>query len=758
MLESFLMKREKFNNFMYLCGAFSAFAVLERAEMGLGYSPFTIGFLVALCFARRSFILTVPAYLVAKLIFNPSLATLVSVIVPIIVLIGVYALCFKLKKSLTPFSVNLIALVCRIPETVQAVFDGVGTYNVMTGVVLGQVFTYVATVSAYALFVRGVRTKFTLDELISLSSTLTVFSAGFYTFTLFGIRPFLAVSVFLVLVSTYALGSTGLVVSAVIGLGAGFGGDYFLTVPLVCGALIVLAFRTVSPYLSGLGFVLASCAIGYYFGENAFDTGSVIMIALGALVFCMLPKKIMEELASLLSAVQERYGGRGIVNRNRVEISRKMSSLASLFWDLSSLVLGAAKNSGSEEEKIETLTNKVIDSLCGNCSKREECDRILGGKTAEVIKPLAESAVKRGKATLLELPSYLTGSCINVNSVIPLVNEKKEELAQEIKEKSYTESGRLLLGEQLFGTGELLGSFATEMRRTIGFDTARERIVIDELAYKNVVCNEVIIESGGERVLLFAKFGEERKRAIEKVVSKVMKRKMIAFVDKEGEKKGFDMVILEPQSELDMAFGEANSTKDGEKTSGDSRLIVRPARDRYILAIADGMGSGEIAERASTRAVSMVEGFYKAGFSHNVIINLVNKMLTFTGEDCYNTLDMCVCDVKSKSCDFIKMGACPAFFKRNDRVEVLECSALPMGVFQEISPTVIHKDLKPNDMIVLVSDGVTDSIGVDELCVFLEGLKTPNPQEMANLIKKRATALGAVDDVSVAVGKVYKLN
>lgn len=752
-----LMKREKFNDLIYVSGVFGAFFVLERAEFGLGYSPFLIGLLVALCFARRNLILTAPVFLAVKLISSPSFETAISAIVPILLLVVVYAVCLKLKKSLTPFSVNLVALLCRVPETVQAVFSGVGTYNVVTGVVLGQIFAYAMSVSAYALFVRGVRTRFTLDELISTSAVLVVFSAGFYTFTVASVRPFFMIATFIILVSTYALGSAGLAVSAVIGLGAGFGGDYFLTVPLVCGSLIVLAFRTVSPYFSGVGYVLSMCAVGYYFGENAFSSSTVAMIAIGALIFCLLPKKVMDELAVLLCAIGERYGGRGIVNRNRIEISRKLSSLASLFWDLSALVLGESKNLETTEEKIDRLTTSVVEELCGDCPKKEECNQILGGKLVDLIEPIAESAVRRGKATLLELPSYLTGSCIKVNSVIPLVNELKEKQAREIKEKSYTKSGRLLLGEQLFGTGELLGSFATEMRKAIGFDTARERIVIDELAYKNVVCSEVVIESGGERVLVFAKFGEERKRAIEKVVSRIMKRKMIAFIDKEGEKKGFDMVILEPQSRLDMAFGEANSTKDGERSSGDSRLIMRPARDRYILAIADGMGSGERAERASTRAVSMVESFYKAGFSHSVIINLVNKMLTFTGEDCYNTLDMCVCDVKEGNCDFIKMGACPAFFKRDDRVELLEGEALPMGVIQEVSPTIIHKDIKEDDMIILVSDGVTDSVGVEELCAFIEGTDTPNPQEMANLIKKRATALGAVDDVSIAVGKVFKI-
>ena len=78
-----------------------------------------------------------------------------------------------------------------------------------------------------------------------------------------------------------------------------------------------------------------------------------------------------------------------------------------------------------------------------------------------------------------------------------------------------------------------------------------------------------------------------------------------------------------------------------------------------------------------------------------------------------------------------------------------------MGIIQEVAPTVIKREVKNGDMIILVSDGVTDSIGVEELARFISALNTPNPQEMASYIKKRATARGAMDDVSVAVGKVY---
>ncbi len=753
----FLMKKERFNLFLNAVITLALLLLAENARLGFLESPFTTALYVSLCFCGQSLGATSLCYLISGAIYGVSVQRAISRGVAVLVEVCSRLILKRIKKHPSLATLNLFTLLCRAPEIALAFLGGSGVYNTIIGVIVGQVFAYVCGVSLQAILVRGVRIRFTIDELVCMGVGSIVLLSGLYGFSVLEVRPFYAVSAFCTLLTVYALGPYGVVIGTLFALGAGIGGDVGYILPLTCGALVCLAFRCVSPYLASIGFCVAVGGVGYFFLEGAFLPQAFGAMIFGTIAFCLLPYKAMLELAVLMSAIRERYGGRGIVNRNRMEISRRLSSLASLFWDTSALVVDTIPKSAESEDNVIEISESVVRELCGDCPKKEECDGILGGKARELIEPIVLSAVKRGKATLLELPPYMTGSCAKVSTLIPTVNKKAEEYASVKKERSYTTGGKLLFGKQLFETGELLGSIAVEMRKGIGFDTAKERLVMDELAYKNVVCSEVVIESGAQRVALLVKNALERRKTIEKTVGKVMKRSMCMSIDEEGESKGFDLVILEPRAPYDMAFGEACLTKGGEIESGDSRLILRPARDRYILAIADGMGSGEKAGRASSRAVSMIESFYKAGFAHEAVVSLVNRLLTFSGEDCYNTLDMCVCDMKSKKCDFIKLGACPAFIKRQDLVETIEGESLPMGVLQEITPTIVHKELHAGDMIVLTSDGVTDSIGVDELRLFIEGYDTPNPQEMANAIKKRATEKGALDDVSVAVGKIYQV-
>ena len=749
------MKKERFDIGLKACILLALYLVSDNADGLFGYSPFTIGLFVASCYSGQNLMVSSSAFVLSGIIQNPCIEIIIVRVTGALVLfISLYAL-KKIKKNVTMSVLNVMAFLCRIPEIAFALSSGVGVYTTITATVIGQVFAYFSAIALFALFVRGIKIKFTVDELVSMSFVGIVLSCGLYGFVVFGFRPFYALAGFFALASTYALGPYGVVVGVLIGVGTSLGGDVYFLAHVVCGTLAVLAFRNLSHYFAGAGFFLSVCGVGYFFGGKSFSTLDVIAILIGVVAFCALPKKIMSELSGLLSAIRERYGGRGIVNRNRADISAKLSMLASLFWDLSAIVGTNKMDKENEEDAVSEISRRVVSSFCGDCAKKKECEEILKGKTYALIEPAVRSALSRGRATLLELPTYMTGSCIKVNSLISKVGEEVENYLQQKKEKRYTDYGRSLIGEQLFLTGELLGSISVSMQKNVGFDVQKERVLVDELAHKNVLCSEAVIEKDSNKVVLFVKDAKVRKRAIEKVTSKVLKKPMQAYIDKDGERNGFDMVVLSVKTLKDMAFGQITIAKSGQSESGDSRMIMRAGRDKYVFAIADGMGSGEQANSQSTKAVSMIESFYKAGFNRDTVIGLANKILTFSGSECYSTLDMCVVDLEKSVCDFIKLGACPSYLKRGEMVNVIEGESLPMGVFGEVSPTVISHRVKENDMIILCSDGVTDCIGADELELLIQRINTPNPQEMASLIKKRATQKGALDDVSIVVGKVY---
>ena len=174
------------------------------------------------------------------------------------------------------------------------------------------------------------------------------------------------------------------------------------------------------------------------------------------------------------------------------------------------------------------------------------------------------------------------------------------------------------------------------------------------------------------------------------------------------------MLNLKTAPKYDVVFGTSAHTKSTSKRSGDCYSLIRMEDGKILMALCDGMGSGEKAERTSQTAISLVENFYKAGFNSDIILSSVNKFLSIGSGDIFSCLDMAVIDLKTGGCDFVKLGATNGYIKHNETIDVIECSSLPLGIISSASPTIKTKLLCGGDMIVLCTDGITDSFKSDE--------------------------------------------
>ena len=93
-----------------------------------------------------------------------------------------------------------------------------------------------------------------------------------------------------------------------------------------------------------------------------------------------------------------------------------------------------------------------------------------------------------------------------------------------------------------------------------------------------------------------------------------------------------------------------------------------------------------------------------------------------------------------------------SFVKRADNVDVIESSALPIGIVEEATPYSDSRLLSGTDSVVLVSDGIVDALGADGVRLVLSRTDTLSPQELCDTLLAKATEYGAKDDsTAVAV-------
>ncbi len=126
--------------------------------------------------------------------------------------------------------------------------------------------------------------------------------------------------------------------------------------------------------------------------------------------------------------------------------------------------------------------------------------------------------------------------------------------------------------------------------------------------------------------------------------------------------QGQDLIFLSDDKFV-MAIGDAETTKKDSEMSGDGILSIRLKDGKYLLALSDGMGSGEEAKQSSNKALKMLENLLLSGFDKNTSISLINTSLMNQNEEIFATLDIAIIDLYKGNVELIKSGACPTYIK-----------------------------------------------------------------------------------------------
>ncbi|NLZ80242.1 MAG: SpoIIE family protein phosphatase [Clostridiales bacterium] len=213
-----------------------------------------------------------------------------------------------------------------------------------------------------------------------------------------------------------------------------------------------------------------------------------------------------------------------------------------------------------------------------------------------------------------------------------------------------------------------------------------------------------------------------------------------------------------------MMYGMAGKTKEGEKISGDNFSFMELEEGQVLMGIVDGMGSGKEASEDSEVVVELIEDLLKAGFKEESAINLINSILLSKGNNQSSTaVDIAITDLYSGKCNFVKLGAAATFIKRNQWIEVMKSTTLPVGILREVDYESTSKKLYDGDYVIMVSDGILEAFPGEnkenEFTSFLMDIRLRNPKELADYIINYACKLSENDirdDMTVLVAGIWK--
>ena len=200
--------------------------------------------------------------------------------------------------------------------------------------------------------------------------------------------------------------------------------------------------------------------------------------------------------------------------------------------------------------------------------------------------------------------------------------------------------------------------------------------------------------------------------------------------------------------------------------SGDSVSFLETASGISVIALSDGMGSGILAREESKSAIELLEQFIEAGFEKELAINMINSVLLLrSAEEKFATLDICTVNLYTAKAEFMKMGAAAAYILRDGKIIAIRSETLPVGILQQVSMEKNDIELKHNDMVLLMTDGIMEAVGEEQqdvawLSSLFATFYSSNPQDVAAYILQEAqkkAKQGRKDDMTVIAGRFWEI-
>ena len=184
-------------------------------------------------------------------------------------------------------------------------------------------------------------------------------------------------------------------------------------------------------------------------------------------------------------------------------------------------------------------------------------------------------------------------------------------------------------------------------------------------------------------------------------------------------------------------------------------------KNKQALVISDGMGKGSRAAAESKMVVTTLSRLMEAGFDVDLAIKTVNAILMADSGEMFATVDLAVIDKGTGRAQIFKMGAASTFVKHGDQVSMLKRPAPPAGIVDGLKLEYIDVRLKKGDLLLMVSDGVTDCDRKDPDCIWLRQrlleIGSRDPDTVAELIINKAAEKYGIrerDDLTVMVAAV----
>ena len=698
-------------------------------------------------------------FLGVGLVVDFSISFILSIPVSGLLFLVAYLSIKAYKKNVRTLFFTILAVVSYFTN-----FHSANSSEIFVKILLQALFLFLSIVvilnALKVPLLRRGNYNLTTDETACICLIIIAVFSGINSITIAGASILNIIGIALILIILFSLPLTySLTFSILLGLSTALTGNYTLVGLYAMYTIVATIFKDTSKYLSAVSIILTEVLLAYYFEfYDSYSYINLIFIVLGCAVFLLIPQRVLDCTVSKINRGEKQLS-RIIVNRNRQRLYLRIMEISGVFKEMENVFTKMQKGFMSKNSASQMLAKECIEKICYVCENYKICNKDKS-KLLNDICTAIECGIDKGRVTFIDAPDSISKTCTNTQKMLSMVNQYAQSYRQYVAVMEKMDNSRKLIGKQLGGVAEVIGELASDVKGSVSFDLKTEKNICDELLFNNIICAEAVIYTHDDEpnVSLIVERKNADDEKIAEIVSKILKIPMLVHFKEQAENKTQTAIFLKCAPKYDVVFGAAGCPKYPNELSGDTHSLIRISDDKFMIALCDGMGSGQVAENMSSATISLVENFYKAGLGSNIILESVNNLLAVNSDEIFAALDICVCDLNRGIADFIKLGAPCGYIKSFGKTDVIVGNSLPMGILEETAPSVFSCAIENKSIVVLCTDGVIEAFRENGLKELINDFNSINPQELVEHILENALEYNngkAKDDMTVLALRIF---
>ena len=655
-------------------------------------------------------------------------------------------------------------------------------YNIfISGIYAGITYVF------YKIFVNGliaikdfnIKNAFTIEEVVGASIIITISATALSNFKFYDFNISYIIATFMVMLIAQKNGSLA-------GMATGISLGLILAI-VGSGNMMLLGIFALAGFLAGflnrfgklgsiLGFVLGTVIVTYLCKGQYFEILNYQNLIVSAILILFVPRNIKIPIEDLIGRNKLLTNiGENRLNENR-EMAEKLNTLSNTILE----------NIEKEEPKLQNIEEEFVQTFLDNMEEYE--NNILYddlSKNEDIIKEIykqiqeKEIIIEKDLISILEEHNsyiFMQDDLVkhDLQEIIKIVNRTYKMIQLELTKQTEKIKQQKVMKQSLKNVSKAIDDCAKEMLENNNnkfSDLEKEIQKIFET--KNLLIKDVLIKQpkNGKYIVLLnldikmADSLREKGRInnISDILSKILKSKIAFQKDYKSTEKQEYIQTYSSEDKYIMQVGSSKISEDNSKMSGDCNLQIRINDGKYVLAISDGMGTGQSAREKSKMAINTLKELLEKGFEKQESVALINSMLNQKdANDSYTSMDITVLDLFTGKAEFMKNGSCSTYIKNKKNIQVIKSNQNPIGILENVELKTTELDVSDGDIILMCSDGVLESkenYNKDWIEEYLRNISTNNVQKMADMILAEAidNSYGiANDDMTVIVAKIMK--